>query len=112
MGIVNLNPSNASASITENIRGSDTVTTVNATATASIALAANPLRSYYSIFNAGTTTVFLRENAIVSATLYKHPLPPGYLFEQEFPNSKYLGDVSVITQSGTSSLMVTESEIT
>jgi len=111
MGLVNLNPSNVAVNIAEDIRGSDTATAVSATATASVALAANPLRGAYSIYNAGTVTVFVRENATVTATLYKHPIPPGYLFESDFSTSRYTGAISVITASGTSNLLVTESAI-
>lgn len=113
MGLVNLNlnPSNVAVNIAEDIRNSDTVVAVTATSTLTVALAANPLRGHYSIYNSGNQTVFVRENATVSATLYKHPIPPGYLFEQEFTSSRYTGVVSVITSSGSSNLMVSESEI-
>lgn len=111
MGLVNLNPSNVAVNVAEDIRNSDTVTAVSATATASLALPANPLRGSYSIYNAGAVTVFVRENATVTAALYKHPIPPGYLFESEFTNSRYTGAISVITASGTSNLMVSESTI-
>ena len=109
--LVNLNPSNVAVNIAEDIRASDTATAVSATATSSVALPANPLRGAYSIYNAGTATVFVRENATVTAALYKHPIPPGYLFESDFSTSRYTGAISVITASGTSNLMVTESTI-
>jgi hypothetical protein len=109
--LTNLNPSNVAVNIAEDIRNSDTATAVSATATASAALAANPLRGAYSIYNAGTVTVFVRENATVTAALYKHPIPPGYLFESDFSTARYTGPVSVVTASGTSNLMVTESTI-
>ena len=108
----NLNPSNVAVNVAEDIRGSDTATAVSATATASVALPANPLRGCYSIYNAGSGTVYVRENATVTSALYKHPIPPGYLFESDFSTSRYTGAVSVITASGTSNLMVTESNIT
>jgi hypothetical protein len=111
MGLVNLNPPNVAVNIAEDIRNSDTVTAANATTTTSVALAANPLRAGYSIYNAGTVTVFVRENATVAAALYKHPIPPGYLFESEFTSSRYTGIISVITASGSSNLMVSESTI-
>jgi hypothetical protein len=111
MGLVNLNPSNVAINVAEDIRGADTVTAVNATTTSSIALAANINRGSYSIYNAGTTTVFIRENATVTAALYKHPIPPGYLFESDFSSARYTGIISVITASGTASLMVSESTI-
>lgn len=107
--LVNLSPSNVAVNIAEDIRSSDTATAVSATATASVALPANSLRAAYSIYNAGNVTVFVRENATVTSSLYKHPIPPGYLFESDFSNSRYTGAISVITASGTSNLMVTES---
>jgi len=111
MGLVNLNPSNVAVNVAEDIRNPDVATAVSATATASVALPANANRGAYSIYNAGTVTVFIRENATVTAVLYKHPIPPGYLFESDFSNSRYTGAVSVVTASGTSNLMVTESTI-
>ena len=109
--LTNLNPSNVAINIAEDVRSSDTVVAVNAAATSSIALAANNNRAGYSIYNASTTTAYIRENATVTATLYKHPIPPGYLFESDFSNSRYTGAVAVITASGTASLMVAESTI-
>lgn len=111
MGLVNLNPSNVAVNIAEDIRNADTVTAVNVTTTVAVALAANPNRGSYSIYNAGTVTVYVRENATVTAALYKHPIPAGYLFESDFSTSRYTGAISVITASGTSNLMVTESTI-
>ena len=112
MGLVNLNPSNASVNIAEDIRGSDTVTLVSATATSSVALPANGNRAGYSIYNASSnTTVYVREAGTVTAALYKNPIPPGYFFESDFSNSRYTGAISVITASGTANLMVTESTI-
>jgi len=111
MALVNVNPSNVAVNIAEDVRGSDTITAVNATATAIVALAANSNRRAYSIYNAGSQTVFVRENSTVLATLYKHPIPPGYLFESDFSTSVYTGPVAVVTISGTSNLMVSESLI-
>ena len=111
MSLVNLNPSNIAVNVAEDIRNADTVTAVSATATSSVALAANPLRGSYSIYNAGTTTVYIRENSTVTATLYKHPIPPGYLFESDFSTSRYTGAIAVITASGSCNLMVSESTI-
>lgn len=111
MTLVNLNPSNVAVNVAEDNRNADTVTAVSATATSSVALAANPNRAGYSIYNAGNTTVFIRESGTVTAALYKHPIPPGYLFEGDFSTSRYLGAISVITASGTSNLMVSESTL-
>jgi hypothetical protein len=109
--LVNLNPSNVAVNIAEDIRSSDAATAVSATATASVALPANPLRGAYSIYNAGAVSVFVRENTTVTAALYKHPIPPGYLFESDFSTSRYTGAISVITASGTCNLMVSESTL-
>jgi hypothetical protein len=111
MGLVNLNPTNVAINVAEDVRNADTVTAVSATATSSVALPANSNRAGYSIYNAGTVTVFVREAGAVTATLYKHPIPPGYLCESEFSSSRYTGPISVITASGTSNLMVSESTI-
>jgi|SRR5919202_1201671 hypothetical protein len=111
MGLVNLNPSNLAVNIAEDIRSNDTVTAVNAAATVTVALPANANRAGYSIYNAGSVTVFVRENATVSPSLYKHPIPPGYLFESDFTSARYTGAISVITASGSSNLMVAESTI-
>ena len=111
MGLVNLNPSNVAVNVAEDIRNADVVTAVSATATSSVALPANTNRAGYSIFNAGTVTAFVREAGAVTAALYKHPIPPGYLFESEFSSSRYTGPISVITASGTTNLMVSESTI-
>ncbi len=110
MGLVNLNPSNV-INIAEDIRNADTVAAVSATTTSSVALAANTSRAAYSIYNVGPQTVYLRENASVTAALYKHPIPAGYLFEQDFTSSRYTGAISVITATGTASLMVSESTL-
>src|SRR4028118_1521521 len=110
MGLVNLNSSNG-INITKDIRNPDTVAAVSATNTSSVALAANTSRAGYSIYNVGPQTVYLRENATVTAALYKHPIPPGYLFEQDSASSRYTGAISVITATGTASLMVSESTL-
>jgi hypothetical protein len=112
MGLVNLNPTNVAINVAEDIRNADAVTAVSATSTSSVVLPANSNRAGYSIYNASTTvTVFVREAGAVTAALYKHPIPPGYLFESEFSSSRYTGPISVITASGTCNLMVSESTI-
>jgi len=112
MGLVNLNPPNVAVNVAEDIRSADTVTVVNATATSSIALAANANRGSYSIYNTNSsTTVYIRENATVTAALYRHPIPSGYLFESDFSSSRYTGIISVITAGGWANLMVSESTI-
>jgi len=108
----NLNPSNVAVNVAEDIRGADTVAAVTATETSSVGLEANANRSSYSVYNASpNTTVYIRENPTVTAALYKHPIPPGYLFESDFSSARYTGAISVITASGTASLMISESSI-
>jgi len=109
--LTNLNPSNVAVNIAEDIRNSDTATAVSVTTTASVALAANPNRAAYSIYNASNVTVFVRENSTVTAALHKHPIPPGYVLESDFSTSRYTGPIAVVTASGTASVMVTESTI-
>jgi hypothetical protein len=106
--LFNLN-SATSVNITEDTRGAKATATVSATSTVSVALAANPLRAAYSIYNAGPATVFLREGAVVTSTLYDVAIPSGFYWKEDFPSARYLGAVSVITAaSGTASLQVSE----
>lgn len=100
--------SSASINIAENVRGAKTTATVSATSTAAVALPANPNRANYSIYNAGTATVFLREGAVVTSTLFDAPIPAGFYWKEDFSGARYLGDISVITASGTASLQVSE----
>jgi hypothetical protein len=109
--LVNLNQ-NSSVNIAEDTRGAKTTTTVSATTTAAVALPANASRAAYSIYNAGTTTVYFREGATVTSALYEMPIPPGFAWIENFPSgTRYLGAVSVITATGTASLMVSEGSL-
>lgn len=105
--LFNLNPSNT-VNVTEDTRGAKATATVSVTSTVSVALAANPSRANYSIYNTGPATVFLREGAVVSATLYDVAIPSGFYWKEDFPGARYLGAISVITASGTASLQVSE----
>lgn len=106
--LFNLNPSSA-INVAEDIRGPKTTATVNIAATASVALAANNSRAVYGIYNAGNTPVFVREGAVVTSTLYDFIIPPGFYWKEDFSNSpRYLGAVSAVTASGTTSLQVSE----
>ena len=106
--IFNLNP-NSQVDIKEDTRGPKATTTVSATSTVSVALAANANRANYTIYNAGPATVFLREGAVVTPTLYDTPIPAGFYWKEEFNAApRYLGAISVITASGTASLQVSE----
>ena len=110
--LVNLNPSNAAINVAEDIRGAKTPTTVSVTNAVTVALAANASRACYSIYNAGSATVYLREGSTVSATLYEVLIPAGFYYKEEFPSARYTGQVSVITASGTASLQVSEGLLT
>jgi hypothetical protein len=106
--IFNLNPNNQ-VDVKEDTRGPKTTTTVSATSTVSVALAANADRANYTIFNTGPATVYLREGADVTSTLYDVAIPSGFYWKEEFNAApRYLGAVSVITASGTASLQVSE----
>jgi hypothetical protein len=108
--LFNLNP-NSSVNIAEDIRGAKTTTLVSATSTVGVALASNPVRATYNIFNAGTVTAFVREGAVVTSALYDFQIPPGFLYKEEFSSARYLGVVSAITASGTTSLLVSEGSL-
>lgn len=108
--LVNVNPS-TSVNITEDVRSAKTTAIVSATTTVGVALAANSVRANYSIYNAGSSTVFLREGTAVTSALYDVQIPPGFYWKEEFLTSRYTGVVSVITASGTSSLLVSEGSL-
>jgi len=110
--LVNLNPSNAAINVAEDIRGAKLPATVSVTNAVAVALAANANRGCYSIYNAGPATVYLREGATVSATLYEVLIPAGFYYKEEFASARYTGQVSVITASGTASLQVSEGLLT
>ena len=105
--LFNLN-SSANTNIAEDVRSAKSTATVSATSTLSVALPANSSRANYSIYNAGTNAIFLREGAVVSATLYDVMIPPGFYWKEEFTSARYLGAISVITATGTTSLQVSE----
>ena len=110
--LVNVNPS-TSVNITEDLRGAKTTATVSATATVAVALPANANRANYSIYNAGSSTVFLREGTEVTPTLFDVQISPGFYWKEEFLTSRYTGVVSVITESelDTALLMVSEGSL-
>ena len=108
--LFNLNPT-ASVNITEDVRGAKTTATISATSTVGVALAANANRANYSIYNAGPATVFVREGAVVTSTLYDVQIPAGFYWKEDFSSARYLGAISVITASGTASLQVSEGSV-
>jgi len=108
--LVNVNPS-ASVNITEDVRSAKTTTTVSATTTLAVALAANATRANYSIFNAGPSDVFVGEGATVTSALYDFKIPSGFYWKEEFLTARYLGAISAITASGTASLMISEGSL-
>jgi len=108
--LFNLNPA-SSVNITEDTRTAKSTATVSATSTISVALAANAGRTNYSIYNAGPSTVYLREGAVVTSSLYDVTIPAGFYWREDFLSARYLGAISVITASGTASLQVSEGTI-
>ena len=105
--LINVN-SNSVVNIAEDVRAANSAATVAATTTVAVALAANPNRANYSIYNAGPATVFLREGSVVTSALYTTPIPSGFLWKEDFTSARYTGVISVITASGTASLQVSE----
>ncbi len=108
--LFNLNPT-TSVNITEDVRTAKTTATISATSTVGVALAANANRANYSIYNAGPATVFVREGAVVTSTLYDVQIPAGFYWKEDFSSARYLGAISVITASGTASLQVSEGSV-
>lgn len=108
--LFNLNPA-SSVNIQEDTRTAKTTTVVPVTTTVGVALVANPNRTNYSIYNAGISTVYLREGAVVTSTLYDVIIPSGFYWKEDFSAARYLGVISVITASGTASLQVSEGNI-
>ena len=104
--LFNLN--SGSVNVAEDTRGAKVPVVVSVTNTAANALSANPNRACYSMFNTGPATVFMREGAAVTSTLYDVQIPPGFYWKEDFPSARYLGVISVITASGTASLLVSE----
>lgn len=109
--LFNLNPA-TEIKITEDTRTAKTTTSVAVTTTAIPLLAANATRGAYSIYNPGPATVFVREGAVVTATLYDFQIPAGYYWKEDFPGSpRYLGAIAGITASGTSNVLVSEGNL-
>jgi hypothetical protein len=109
--IFNLN-SNNPIDIKEDIRGDKTTTTVSVTTTLAVALAANPKRAVYTIYNAGPATILMREGPTVTAALYDVAIPSGFYWKEDFGGSaRYLGQISVITAGGTASLQVSQGSL-
>jgi hypothetical protein len=109
--IFNLNPA-TEVKVTEDTRIAKTPVAVAVSATAVPLLAANSNRGAYSIYNPGPATVFVREGAVVTATLYDFQIPAGYYWKEDFPGSpRYLGAIAGITASGTSTVLVAEGNL-
>jgi len=108
--LFNVNP--PGSNVTEDTRGPETSTSVAITTTASVALAANTARTNYSVYNTGNGTVYLREAATVTASLYKVAIPPGHIWKEDFAGgSRYLGAVSVIGAAASTCLVSESSAI-
>lgn len=76
--------SKSSVNITEDIRGPKTTTTVSATSTAAVILPANSSRAVYTVYNAGSVPVFIRDGTTVTSSIYEFILNPGFFLERGF----------------------------
>jgi hypothetical protein len=109
--MMNLNPG-LPVNVNEGVRDAQTVVTAAVGTTVFPVLAANPSRASYNLYNIGSETVYIREGATVSSTLYDIAIPPGYLWKEAFSGSpRYLGAISGVTASGISSLQVSEGSL-
>jgi hypothetical protein len=107
--IYNLNPAPTLAPPQPLARNAGTPVSVSVSTTASVALAANANRANYSLYNAGPGTVLMREAGTVAGNLYERPIPSGFQWDSEPSSYRYTGAISLITTSGTATVMVTES---
>jgi hypothetical protein len=107
--LFNLNSNNAAVNVTEDVRGSDTSASVNVTTASGVALAANPSRTSYSIYNAGNATIYIRENSTVSTAAYKTPIPPGFMWKEDFAGGSRYGGIISVVGAAASVAMVSES---
>jgi len=110
MQIFNLN-SQGTINIAEDIRTAENCSSVSVSNTASVIVPARPAndRGSLTIYNSSSTvTVFVREGTTVSPSLYKSPVPPGYMLQFTDADARYHGAVSAVTASGNANLMVCE----
>ena len=111
MQIFNLNSQQAAVNIVEDVRTAEGCTSVAVSNVASVivpARAGND-RGSLTIYNSSSTvTVYVREGTTVSPSLYKSPVPPGYMLQFTDTDAKYHGAVSAVTASGSANLMVCE----
>jgi len=110
--LVNLNTSNGSTNITEDIRNAMSATAVPVTATPSIVLAANANRTRYMIYNpAGGASVFIREGVapVTGATpAYNVMIPPNFIWKDDMEDARFPGPIHAVTASGTATIVVSE----
>lgn len=116
--IYDLSPAAAAVTnvnVTEDVRGSLVPVTgspFTITTTAAVVLPANPARASASIYNSGTSTVFIKEGTTptITTSSYNYPLPPNRLWEPD-SNFRFLGGVQAIVATGTGTLQVSESVV-
>jgi len=78
--------------------------------TSALTFAANANRASLTIYNAGTTPIFIREGTTVSVSNYNFPLPAGMIWESQ-SDYNYLGTISLIRQDGIGNVIISESTI-
>lgn len=111
MQIFNLNNQQSAVNIVEDIRNVESCSSVSVSNVASVIVPARPAndRGSLTIYNSSSTvTVFAREGTTVSPSLYKSPIPPGYMLQFTDTDARYHGAVSAITAAGNATLMVCE----
>lgn len=111
MQIFNLNSQQGAVNIVEDTRNAESCSSVAVSNVASVivpARAGND-RGSLTIYNSSSTvTVYVREGTTVSPSLYKSPIPPGYMLNLTDGGANYHGAIAAITASGSASLMVCE----
>lgn len=85
--------------------GSVTAASVASSTTAASLLAANPVRSGFSIWNASTATLFIDYGATVTTTAYAVRIDPAGYFESPFG---FTGQISGVWSAANGSALVRE----
>jgi hypothetical protein len=83
-----------------------TVVSVNATASSGVLLAANANRRQFIVYNDSGRNIYIAFAATASAAAYTVRISNQGSYES--PKDGYTGVVSVVTQSGTGAVLVTE----
>jgi len=111
MPFANLNP-NTSINISEDTRTAKITTTATVTSTFTTPqLTANANRATYSIYNAGPSTVFMKEGITVTLTSHEAVIPAGFFWTPDAAEPRYLGAISLLTATGTATVQISDSSL-